>query len=152
MTATPLPSAGSLSDPNSPVSSPPQERPVLSVAEVADLLGVSQWLVLQQVGRGSIPHKRVGRRILFPRTVFLAWLETADQQQPSDRLDPPLGWQLASDDRPRTAPSPEPQGRPELPAVRRQHAPRVRPSAPGFETSCRPSTQVWATSDVRGRG
>lgn len=82
MTLTALPSA-------SPASVPPQERPVLSVAEAADLLGVSQWLVLQQVGRGGIPHKRVGRRILFPRALFFAWLESADQE-PSDRPDVPV--------------------------------------------------------------
>ena len=72
MSITRLPSSCSPSPSASPVCSPPQERPVLNVAEAADLLGVSQWLVLQQVGRGNIPHKRVGRRILFPRNLFLA--------------------------------------------------------------------------------
>lgn len=84
MTVTSLPSSSA-----PPAPPAPQERPVLSVAEAADLLGVSQWLVLQQVGRGAIPHKRVGRRILFPRAQFLAWLETADQE-PSQRPDLPL--------------------------------------------------------------
>lgn len=52
----------------------PTVRPVLSVAEVAELLGVSEWLVLQQVGRGELPHKRCGRRIVFSRERLLAWL------------------------------------------------------------------------------
>lgn len=73
----------------SPASSPPPERPVLSVSEVADLLGVSQWLVLQLVGRRAIPHKRVGRRILFPRGLVLTWLDTADSE-PSRRPELPL--------------------------------------------------------------
>ncbi len=83
MTVTSVPNTAS------PMPKPPQERPVLSVAEAADLLGVSQWLVLQQVRRGSIPHKRVGRRILFPRAVFLAWLEEA-AERPSNGRDLPL--------------------------------------------------------------
>jgi excisionase family DNA binding protein len=78
--------------PSSPTSFPSsglQERPVLNVAEAAEMLGVSQWLVLQQVGRGTIPHKRVGRRILFPRALFLAWLESTDHE-PSYRPEVPL--------------------------------------------------------------
>lgn len=84
----PLPSSGE-STSASPASTPAQERLVLSVADAAELLGVSQWLVLQQVGRGAIPHKRVGRRILFPRAVFLAWLESTDSE-PSHRPEVPL--------------------------------------------------------------
>jgi excisionase family DNA binding protein len=84
LTVTSLPSPST-----PPASSPPPERPVLSVAEAAELLGVSQWLVLQQVGRGAIPHKRVGRRILFPRAVFLAWLESTDSET-STRPEVPL--------------------------------------------------------------
>jgi excisionase family DNA binding protein len=36
---------------------------VLSVAEAAELLGVSEWLVLQQIQKGELPHKRCGRRM-----------------------------------------------------------------------------------------
>jgi excisionase family DNA binding protein len=50
------------------------ERPVLSVAETAELLGVSEWLVLQQISRGELPHKRCGRRIVLSRERLLAWL------------------------------------------------------------------------------
>jgi excisionase family DNA binding protein len=50
-------------------------RPTLTVAEAADLLGVSQWLVLQQIQQGNLPHKRFGRRILISRARFTAWLE-----------------------------------------------------------------------------
>jgi excisionase family DNA binding protein len=51
-----------------------QEPTVLSVAETAALLGVSEWLVLQQVRLGTLPHKRCGRRIVFSRERLLAWL------------------------------------------------------------------------------
>lgn len=53
-------------------------RLTIDVAEAAALLGVSPWLVLQQIARGNLPHKRFGRRILIPRARFLAWLEDVD--------------------------------------------------------------------------
>ena len=53
-------------------------RPTMDVAEAALLLGVSPWLVLQQIAKGNLPHKRFGRRILIPRRAFLAWLEDVD--------------------------------------------------------------------------
>lgn len=52
----------------------PGLRPVLSVAEAAELLGVSEWLVLQQIRLGELPHKRCGRRIVLSRDRLLAWL------------------------------------------------------------------------------
>lgn len=51
------------------------DRPTLSVAETATLLGISRWLVQQAVHDGSLPSVRVGRRILIPRSRLLAWLE-----------------------------------------------------------------------------
>ena len=49
-------------------------RPVMSVAEAAQLLGVSEWLLLQQIRRGAIPHKRCGRRIVISRERLMHWL------------------------------------------------------------------------------
>ncbi len=51
------------------------ERPTLSVAETAELLGISRWLVQQAVRDGSLPSLRVGRRILIPRARLHAWLD-----------------------------------------------------------------------------
>jgi excisionase family DNA binding protein len=45
----------------------------MSVAEVADLLGVSRQTVYDGAGRGEIPHVRLGRRILFSRKAIAAW-------------------------------------------------------------------------------
>ena len=53
-----------------------EQRPTLTVAEAATLLGVSRWLVQQQVSCGVLPAVRLGRRILIPRARLLAWLET----------------------------------------------------------------------------
>ena len=54
------------------------DRPTLSVAETAELLGISRWLVQQCVRDGSLPSVRVGRRILIPRARLDAWLSGAD--------------------------------------------------------------------------
>ncbi len=51
-------------------------RPTLTVAEAADLLGVSPWLVRQQIALGLLPHVRLGRRVLISRSRLLAWLDT----------------------------------------------------------------------------
>ena len=51
-----------------------EPRPVLSVAEAADLLGVSEWLILQQIRLGTLPHRRCGRRIVFSRERLMEWL------------------------------------------------------------------------------
>jgi excisionase family DNA binding protein len=45
----------------------PFERPVLTVQEVAELFGVSRWLVQQSARTGELPCIRLGRRILFSR-------------------------------------------------------------------------------------
>ena len=57
----------------------PEPRPTLSVPEAAELLGISQWLLLQQIRRGQIPHKRCGRRILLSRARLLAWLDEQEE-------------------------------------------------------------------------
>jgi excisionase family DNA binding protein len=51
------------------------DRPTLSVAETAELLGVSRWLVQQAVRDGSLPSRRIGRRILIPVARLEAWLQ-----------------------------------------------------------------------------
>lgn len=58
-----------------PVATGRDPRPTLTVAEAADLLGVSRWLIQQQVACGGLPSVRLGRRILIPRARLLAWLE-----------------------------------------------------------------------------
>ncbi len=67
-----------MTDQQETTSAPTGARPTMDVAEAAALLGVSPWLVLQQVAKGNLPHKRFGRRILIPRASFLAWLEDVD--------------------------------------------------------------------------
>ena len=51
------------------------DRPTLSVAETADLLGISRWLVQQAVSQGTLPSLRLGRRILIPKARLQEWLD-----------------------------------------------------------------------------
>lgn len=48
---------------------------VLNVDEVASLLRVGRNTVYEAVGRGEIPHRRVGRRLIFSRTAVMQWLQ-----------------------------------------------------------------------------
>ena len=47
---------------------------VLTADEVAELLRVNVKTVYDAAGRGEIPHRRLGRRLLFSRSTVLAWL------------------------------------------------------------------------------
>ena len=54
----------------------------ISVDEAHALLGVdkiSRGGFYAAIGRGEVPHLRLGRRILIPRHAFVRWLETAGQ-------------------------------------------------------------------------
>jgi excisionase family DNA binding protein len=51
-----------------------EDRPCLNTDEAAALLGISKWLLLQETNRGNVPHKRVGRRLLYSRQRLLEWL------------------------------------------------------------------------------
>ena len=48
---------------------------VMSMREVADVLGISPRTVSIGIADGTIPSIRVGRRVLIPRERFLALLE-----------------------------------------------------------------------------
>lgn len=67
-------------------------KPCLTMAETAVLLGVSRWLVQQQVAEGKLPSIRLGRRVLIPRVRLLAWLEADPTLDPVGIPSPPDGW------------------------------------------------------------
>lgn len=48
---------------------------VLNVEQVADLLGVGRNSVYEAANRGEIPHRRIGRRLIFSRTAVMEWLQ-----------------------------------------------------------------------------
>lgn len=47
---------------------------VLNVDQVAELLGLARNTVYDAANRGLIPHRRVGRRLIFSRTAVLDWV------------------------------------------------------------------------------
>ena len=53
-------------------------KEVLSVTEVADWLGVNRKTIYEAAGRGKIPHRRLGKRLLFSRGALLTWLGCKD--------------------------------------------------------------------------
>ena len=49
---------------------------VLQADEAAQLLGIDRKTVYEYANRGEIPHRRLGRRLLFSRSAILAWLDS----------------------------------------------------------------------------
>ena len=47
---------------------------VLNVEQVAALLGLNRNTVYDAANRGEIPHRRIGRRLIFSRAAVLEWL------------------------------------------------------------------------------
>jgi excisionase family DNA binding protein len=55
---------------------PHEVRVVLYLDEAATLLGISRSHLLKEIKRGHIPHKRMGRRLVFSRERLLEWLSS----------------------------------------------------------------------------
>lgn len=57
---------------------PPHLEPLLTVAEVAEFLGIHPKSVYDLVDRARVPHVRLGgrRTIRFVRADLLAWLDS----------------------------------------------------------------------------
>lgn len=51
------------------------EREVLSARETARLIGAHEQSVYKWARAGKIPHKRIGRKIVFPVQALKKWLE-----------------------------------------------------------------------------
>ena len=54
-----------------------QQSDVMTADEVATYLGVDRNTVYEYAARGVIPHKRLGKRMIFRRGSIIAWLDTA---------------------------------------------------------------------------
>ena len=57
-----------------PAPAQPSDDDVLTADEVAEFLGVDRNTVYDYAGRGVIPHRRLGKRILFLRGAIVSWL------------------------------------------------------------------------------
>ena len=58
---------------------------MLSVPEVAKVLGISRAGAYQLVRSAGFPHMKIGNRIVVPRDKFIAWID--QQSEVSDRED-----------------------------------------------------------------
>ena len=47
---------------------------VMTAVEVAKLLGVDRKTIYEAARCGQLPHRRLGRRLIFERGAVLAWL------------------------------------------------------------------------------
>ena len=52
----------------------PVDLEILTADEVARLLGVDRKTVYRAARQGEIPHRRIGRRLLFERGSIVQWL------------------------------------------------------------------------------
>ena len=60
------------------IAEAPIQRQAYSVAEVAQILGVSRDKVYELVRAGVIPHKPIGRRYLIPCKSLHDWLNSPE--------------------------------------------------------------------------
>lgn len=54
-----------------------QRSDVMTADEVAEYLGVDRNTVYEYAARGVIPHRRLGKRVIFRRGSIIAWLDAA---------------------------------------------------------------------------
>ena len=60
------------------MTAPSEPIEILTADEIAKLLRVDRKTVYEAVQRGELPHRRLGRRLLFERGAVLGWLRQAD--------------------------------------------------------------------------
>jgi len=60
---------------------PDGESEVLDVREAAQLLKIGRNALYEAVGRGEVPHRRIGRTIRFSRDALLEWLASCQAQK-----------------------------------------------------------------------
>lgn len=53
--------------------------------ELAELLGVNRKTIYEAAARGDIPHRRLGRRLIFERVAVLTWLRQSSAVSESIR-------------------------------------------------------------------
>jgi excisionase family DNA binding protein len=56
-----------------------------SVAELAADIGLSERSTRSGLRRGEIPHIRVGRRFILPRTAIAEWLRSAGRSKEAEQ-------------------------------------------------------------------
>jgi len=62
-------------------------RAVITVEEVADVLGLGRSAAYEAARRGQIPSRRLGRRIVIPVPALMNWLERVTPDVHDDHMD-----------------------------------------------------------------
>jgi excisionase family DNA binding protein len=52
----------------------PADPDIANADEIASMLGVGRRQVYEAAGRGEIPHRRIGDRLIFSRQAVREWL------------------------------------------------------------------------------
>lgn len=66
-----------MAEPQKLVCTPDDVDDVLTVEQAARLLRIGRNQLYDAIGRGEVPHRRIGRSIRLARSVLLRWLEGA---------------------------------------------------------------------------
>ncbi|MBL9013318.1 MAG: helix-turn-helix domain-containing protein [Myxococcales bacterium] len=61
------------------------DRDVLDVPQVAQLLGVGRNTIYTLVAKNQIPHRRLGKAIRFSRTGVMSWLASWSSRDAEER-------------------------------------------------------------------
>jgi excisionase family DNA binding protein len=61
------------------------DRDVLDVPQVAQLLGVGRNTIYALVARNAIPHRRLGKTIRFSRAGVMSWLASWSSRDAEER-------------------------------------------------------------------
>jgi excisionase family DNA binding protein len=70
---------------------PLEQRLCCTPREAADMLGISYIKILDLANRGTLPHARLGKRLVFRKDALLRWLEREFEKSVIERAtEPPL--------------------------------------------------------------
>lgn len=50
------------------------EKLAYNTNEIAEILGISEWKIYDLVRTNGIPHKKIGRKLLFSKLLIEKWL------------------------------------------------------------------------------
>jgi excisionase family DNA binding protein len=58
---------------------------ILTADKLAELLGVNRKTIYEAANRNEIPHRRLGRRLIFERGAVLRWLRQTVRSEENHR-------------------------------------------------------------------
>jgi excisionase family DNA binding protein len=68
----------------------PVEKPVLTLDETADYLGIGRSTVYEAAKTGQIPTRRINKRWLVPTEALRNWLKDAEPAKPAQLKPEPV--------------------------------------------------------------